>query len=55
MSQVRNNCGMGATGMKITVIGAVLTVAAIIAGLMLLNMILNQNRSGSGSEGVDPQ
>ena len=41
--------------MKITVIGAVLTVAAIVAGLMLLNMILDQDRSGSGSEGIDPQ
>lgn len=39
--------------MKMTVIGAVLTVAAIVAGLMLLNMILNQDHSGSGSEGVD--
>ncbi len=41
--------------MKITVIGAVLTVAAMIAGLMLLNMILDQKRNGSGSEGADPQ
>jgi len=55
MSQVQNNCGMGATDMKITVIGAVLTVAAIVAVLMLLNMILDQKRTGSSPEGLDPQ
>jgi hypothetical protein len=41
--------------MKITVIGAVLTVAAIVAILMLLNMIFGQKRSGSSSDGLDPQ
>ena len=55
MSQVRNNRAMGAKGMKITVIGAVLAVAAMIAVLMLLNMILDQKRSGSSSDGPDPQ
>jgi hypothetical protein len=46
---------MGAAGMKITVIGAVLAVAAIVAILMLLNIILDQKRSGSSSDGLDPQ
>jgi hypothetical protein len=55
MSQVRNNRGMGAKGMKITVIGAVLAVAAMIAALMLLNIILDQKRNGSSSDGPDPQ
>jgi len=41
--------------MKITVIGAVLAVAAIIAVLMLLNIILDQKCSGSSSDGPDPQ
>jgi hypothetical protein len=53
MSEVRSNRGMGAKGMKITVIGAVLAVAAIVAILMLLNMILDQKRSGS--DGLEPQ
>jgi len=35
--------------------GAVLTVAAIVAVLMLLNMILDQKRIGSSSDGPDPQ
>jgi hypothetical protein len=41
--------------MKVTVIGAVLAIAAIAAVLMLLNIILNQRRSGSSSEGLGPQ
>jgi hypothetical protein len=45
---------MGATGMKVTVMGAVLAIAAIVAVLMLLNIILDQKRSGSNSDG-NPQ
>jgi hypothetical protein len=41
--------------MKITVIGAVLAVAAIVAVLMLLNMVLDKKRSGSSPDGLDPQ
>jgi hypothetical protein len=41
--------------MKITVIGAVLAVAVIVAVLILLNVILEQKRSGSSSDGLDPQ
>ena len=41
--------------MKITVIGAVLTVAVILAILIVLNIILDQRRSGSSSDGLDPQ
>jgi uncharacterized membrane protein len=55
MSQVRNDRGMGATAMKMTVIGAVFAVAAIVAVLLLLNIILDQKRSGSSSDGPDPQ
>jgi Flp pilus assembly pilin Flp len=46
---------MGATGVKITVIGAVLAVAVIAAVLMLLNLILDQRNSGSSSDGLDPR
>lgn len=55
MSQVPSNRGVGATSMKITVIGAVLTVAVILAILIVLNIILDQRRSGSSSDGLDPQ
>ena len=55
MSQVRNNRELGAKGMKITLVGAVLVVAAIVAVLMLLSIILDQRRSESSSDGLDPQ
>jgi len=41
--------------MKITVIGAVLAVAAIVATVMLLSAILGQKPSGPSSDGLDPQ
>jgi hypothetical protein len=55
VSPVRNNRGMGATAVKMTVLGAVLIVAAIVAALMVLNVILDQKRSGTSGEGLEPE